>query len=48
MVHMTELIMPFGIGFIIGIVLFVVLERLGYIDKWLGLESAPSRHKVHS
>lgn len=35
---MAELIMPFGIGFILGIILFVVLERAGCIDKWLGLE----------
>lgn len=35
---MAELIMPFGIGFFLGIVLFIVLERAGYIDKWLGLE----------
>ncbi len=35
----AELIMPFGIGFVIGIVLFVVLERAGCIDKWLVLES---------
>ena len=35
---MAELILPFGIGFAIGIVLFVALERAGYIDKWLGLE----------
>lgn len=38
---MSELIMPFGIGFILGIVLFLVLERAGYIDKLLGLERAP-------
>lgn len=34
---MNELIMPFGIGFVLGIILFLVLERAGYIDKWLGL-----------
>ncbi len=33
-----QLILPFGIGFALGIVLFVVLERIGLIDKWLGLE----------
>jgi hypothetical protein len=33
-----QLILPFGIGFALGIILFVVLERLGLIDKWLGLE----------
>lgn len=35
---MAELIMPFIIGYGIGIVLFIVLERAGYISKWLGLE----------
>lgn len=35
---MAGLIMPFGIGFGIGIILFIALERAGYIDKWLGLE----------
>ncbi len=35
---MHQLILPFGIGFAIGIVLFIVLERMGLIDKWLGLE----------
>ncbi len=38
---MSELIMPFGIGFLIGIILFVVFERTGLLDKWLGLEPAP-------
>lgn len=33
-----QLILPFGIGFALGIVLFIVLERIGLIDKWLGLE----------
>lgn len=35
---MTELIMPFGIGFGLGIILFLGLERMGFIDRWLGLE----------
>ncbi len=33
-----QLILPFGIGFVLGIVLFIVLERIGLIDKWLGLQ----------
>jgi hypothetical protein len=33
-----QLILPFGIGFALGIILFIVLERIGMIDKWLGLE----------
>ena len=42
---MAELIMPFGIGFFLGIVLFLVLERKGCIDKWLGLETVTRQGK---
>lgn len=44
---MSELIMPFGIGFLIGIVLFIVVERVGLLDKWLGLEPAPKAALQH-
>lgn len=42
---MAELIMPFGIGFFLGIILFLVLERMGCIDKWLGLETVTRQGK---
>ena len=31
---MDELAMACGIGFILGVVLFLILALTGYIDKW--------------
>lgn len=33
---MSSLVQSFGLGILIGIALFVVLAKLGIIDKWMG------------
>jgi hypothetical protein len=35
---MSNLALPFGIGIVLGIILFFILERVGLLDKWMGTE----------
>ncbi len=35
---MSNLALPFGIGIILGIILFFILERTGLLDKLRGLK----------
>jgi hypothetical protein len=35
---MSNLVLPFGIGIVLGIILFFILERAGLLHKWMGLK----------